>query len=174
MKIKNAELEKIFGRKVIANVKVLGFDTASRTGWCRIETGKTESEFTFGFVDVQSKDLYYKYDQCIDIFASLITDVDTVVIEETYFSRNANVFRMLSRLGGFVYAIAHLKQIPKVYFLTAIQARSRLDFSTNVKKEIVHKEFHRRFKKMTVADVDIVDGIILALDAIFKENKLDV
>lgn len=174
MKISIKELQEIFNKKVKTNLKVMGWDVASRTGWCRIESTKTECTFDYGFVDVNSKDLYQKYNLCIEIFNNLVHDVDTVVIEETYFSRNAKVFRMLSRLGGFIYAICHLKNIKDKYFITAIQARSALGFSTNVKKEVVHQQFHARFKKMKVVDPDVVDAIVLALNGVFMENKLDI
>ncbi len=171
LKIPNKKLEKIFQKKVIKNIRVLGFDTASRTGWARIETNGTYTCIDYGFVDVATTDTYYKYNQCISIFNSLVKDVDKVVIEETWYGRNVKTFQLLSRLGGFVYAICHLKDIKEKFFISAVSARAKLGFSSRAKKKQVHKEFHIALEGIvTIKDEDIVDAIVLALCGILKDE----
>lgn len=175
LKITINKIEKIAGRKVIKNLKVIGFDTASRTGWCKIVTDNTHVHLDYGFIDIKSKNLYFKYDQCIEAFDNLVfNELDKVVIEETWYGRNVRVFQLLSRLGGFIYALAHLKKIKQKYFLSAVQARKTLGFTSRGDKKLVHKEFHEKFKDIKIEDNDIVDGIILALCGILEEPKLDV
>lgn len=173
LKIPNKTIEKIFGRKVVKNIRCIGVDTASRSGWARIETNGTHICIDYGFVDVATNDTYYKYNQCISIFNNLIKDVDKVVIEETWYGRNVKTFQLLSRLGGFVYTIAHLKGIKEKVFISAVSARARLGFSSRAKKAIVHREFHTALEGIIdIKDEDIVDAIVLALCGILKEGTI--
>ena len=155
-------------------VSVLGFDTASRTGWAKIETTATQAHVEWSFVDIDSRDLIYKYTQYAKIFHSLINNkIQKVIIEETYFGRNLKVFQMLSRLGGIVFGIAVMQGVQEKQFISAIQARKYLGFKCNVKKEVVHAEFHERLKKVKVDDIDAIDAIILALCGIFEEERIE-
>ena len=166
-------MEKLLGLKVQKNVKVLGFDTASRTGWARARTDASRCFIDYGFIDVESKDLYYKYNQCINIFNSVVTDEDIVVIEETFYSKNVRVFQMLSRLGAFIYTLCQLKGIKHKYFLSAISARKKLGLPVH-KKEIVHKAFLQKVPDIKIDDIDILDAIILAFCGLTKESELDI
>ena len=148
-------------------------DTATRSGWCKIVTTKTTVTFTYGFIDVQAKDALHKYNQMIDLFQMLIQDVSKVVIEDTFLRFNPKVFKILSRMGGFVYAICHLKGIPASY-ITPSESRSYLGFTSKAKKEIIHKEFHSKLPQLSIKDPDIVDAIVVALSGVLKEPSIDV
>ena len=166
MFISTKKIEKAFGMKVVLNISSLGVDTASRTGWCKIVTDKEKLNFDYGFIDVESKDKYFKYNQFIDLFSKMV-NTDKLVIEESFFGRNAKTFQMLSRLGGFVYAIAHLHGQQDKRFLLATSARKYLGFRGNAKKEIIQKEFIEKLD-LKITDEDIIDAMILALNGVLE------
>ena len=157
----NQQIKKAFNRTLIPNISCLGVDTASRTGWANATTETDTVKIEYGFVDIDSKDKYYKYNKIIEFFANF-PRTDKVIVEETFYGRNVKTFQMLSRLGGFIYAIAHLKKLPHKEFLLATTARKILGFCGNAKKEIIQDEFRKRLE-LTITDNDIIDAIILAL-----------
>ena len=166
MFIETKKIEEAFNMKVVPNITSLGVDTASRTGWCKIFTTKDNLSFDYGFIDVESKDKYFKYNQFIDLFSKMV-NTDKLVIEESFFGRNAKTFQMLSRLGGFVYAIAHLHGQQDKRFLLATSARKYLGFRGNAKKEIIQKEFIEKLD-LKITDEDIIDAMILALNGVLE------
>ena len=174
IKLSVKELEEAFSKRIVKNIRVLGVDTATRSGWCRIVTTKTHVTFTYGFIDVEAKDANHKYRQMIDLFQMLINDVTKVVIEDTFLRFNPKVFKILSRMGGFVYAISHLKGITDVSYITPSESRSYLGFTSKAKKEVIHKEFHAKLPQLKITDPDIVDSIIVAMSGIFKEPQIEV
>ena len=174
IQIKISELEKIFGKQVKRNYRVIGLDVASRTGWCKITTTDKVAKFDFGFIDVKSKD-QVRFNDYIDIFNHLLVDVQTVVIEDTYMGFNVQVFKLLTRLGAFVYCLCELKCIKDKYFITPSASRTYLGLDSKAKKEVVQEQFHQkmpRFKK--VIENNEVDGIILALVGIMEDPKMEV
>ena len=168
--IKTNKIEKAFGLKVIPNITCLGVDTASRTGWCKATTYKKEVMFDFGIVDIKTSDKYFKYNRYIETFKSLI-DADKVVIEESYYSKNVKTFQMLSRIGAFAYASAHLNKIPDTSFILATSARKYLGFKGNAKKEIIQKEFIELLN-LKIDDNDVIDAMILSLVGILEEKGI--
>ena len=171
MNIATKILEKKFNRKIVPSISVVGVDTASRTGWCKISTSLDFVTFNYSFIDIKTKNKYYMYNQYIDIFDGLLTqDVDTIIIEETYYGKNVKTFQLLSRLGGLVYAVAHRLRIKDKYFILATSARKNLGFKGNLKKEIIHKQFIKKLN-LKIDDEDIIDAMILALNGIFEEEK---
>jgi|WetSurSiteA1Bulk_404760.scaffolds.fasta_scaffold00683_13 Holliday junction resolvasome RuvABC endonuclease subunit len=167
------DLEKLLGLNIKHNAVVMGFDTASRTGWCRIETDEDICSIDYGVVDIESKDMYYKFNRFIEVVGDLVfKQPDIVVIEETFLKLNARVFQFLSRLGGILYAVCYLNKVSNIYFLSAIAARAKLNLPSKAKKEEVHKEFLKRFKKIKIKDIDVIDAIILALCGISENAKL--
>jgi len=166
MYISTKKIEKAFGRKIIPFITCLGVDTASRTGWCKVTPTKDRVEFDYGFVDLKSKDKYFKYDQFIEIFNTFVK-ADKVVIEESFMSRNVKTFQMLSRLGGFVYVLAKLHGVKDVRFLLATSARKFLDMKGNAKKQIIQEEFKKRLS-LKLNDEDIIDAMVLALNGVME------
>ena len=174
IQIKIADLEKVFKKQVRKNHKTIGLDLASRTGWCKITTTDKVAKFDFGFIDVKTKD-QQRFNDYIDILNHLLVDVQTVVMEDTYMGFNVQVFKLLTRLGAFIYCLCELKHIEDKFFVTPSASRSYLGLDSKAKKEKVQEQFHKlipRFDK--VVDVDIIDSIILALNGILEDPKLNV
>jgi len=166
MYISNQKIEEAFGKKVVPYITSLGVDTASRTGWCKLVTTKDNVQLDYGFIDIETTDKYYKYNKFIELFSTMV-NTDKLVIEESFFGQNAKTFQMLSRLGGFVYAIAHIHGQTDKRFLLATSARKYLGLKGNAKKEIIQEEFKKRLS-LDLTDDDIIDAIILALNGVLK------
>jgi len=166
MFIENKKIEEAFGRKVIPNISSLGVDTASRSGWCKIITSKDNISIDYGFVDVKSTDKYFKYNRYIEIFSQMV-NTDKLIIEESFLQYNPKTFQMLSRLGGFIYAIAHLHGQQDKRFLLATSARKFLGLKGNGKKVDVQKDFKERLG-LKLTDEDIIDAMILALNGVLE------
>ena len=90
-----------------------------------------------------------------------------MIIEESFYGRNVKTFQMLSRLGGFAYAVAHLNGLKEKKFLLATTARKNLGFKGNLKKKVIQKEFIKKLK-LQLEDEDIIDAMILALNGILN------
>ncbi len=164
MKIKT--IEKKLNIKIKKNVKVLGIDTASRTGWCILTTSDTHIKKEVGFIKVSSKNRYFKYNELVELFYNIIKPGYHVVIEDTFFRFNPAMFKMISRIGAIAYTIAHLKGCD-VEYLMATSARKRLGLPSNKKKKEVHEAFIKLIKTK-VTDEDIIDAEILALNGLIK------
>jgi len=177
MTLETKKIEKIFGRPIIPFISVLGVDTASRTGWCRAITDPDKIELDYGFISVHTTEQHHKYDQYINAFDSIINEGDIVIIEESFYGKNVKTFQLLSRLGAFIYMLAHQKRIEDKKFMLATTARRILGFKGNLKKEIFQKEFIERVK-LNTDDNDIVDAIALAfcgiLEPIVLEQKIKI
>ena len=170
MKICTKTIQKAFDRKVIPYITCMGIDTASRTGWCTITTSATECRFDYGYIDMKGQDKYFKYKHYIEIFYQMLKPEYKVIIEETFYGRNVKTFQMLSRLGGFIYAIAHLIGVKDKDFMLATTARKNLGFKGNAKKQEIHKQFREKLDIGT-DDEDIIDAFILALNGIIVKEK---
>jgi len=171
LKISNKKLEKAFNKRIKKSVVCLGVDTASRTGWCKAVANDKECTFDYGFINVNSKDKYFKYSQYIEILDGIISKDEDLIIEETFCGINIKSFQLLSRLGGFVYAVAHLKGVQHKKFILATTARKFLGFKGNAKKEIIQKQFIKKLG-IEIDDEDVIDAIILALNGILEERTL--
>jgi Holliday junction resolvasome RuvABC endonuclease subunit len=177
IKINKKQFEDRLGFELKDDFISLGVDTASRSGYCIIETTKKDVTLDFGYIDVKSDDRYFKFDKMIEVFSNLINNMSknkkcVVVIEDTFFSRNANTLKVLTRIGMIVYVLSTLANIDK-FFILPTQSRSKLKFSGNVKKQIVHQQIEDRLK-LGITDIDIVDGVVLSLCGIVKEKGLPI
>jgi Holliday junction resolvasome RuvABC endonuclease subunit len=151
-----------------------GIDTASRTGICVAKTDKSDVYLEYSFLDMKSSNKYHKYNTLIDYMKNFVDNnkIDTIVVEETFFSTNAKVFQFLSRIGGMVYTVAHLKKVKEKLFISAVQARKALSLPCIKKKAVVHEEFHRLIPNITITDIDIIDAIVLAINGLIKPDSL--
>lgn len=166
LKLKISDIEKKLDKKLKRNFTCLGIDTASRSGWAIFKTTDKEATLDFGVISIETKDFYYKYDHLIQLFGDLLSRVEKdknkiVIIEDVFFSKNVNTLKILSRIGMIVYVLCCLKSIDKLYLL-ATQARMKLGFKGNLKKEILHEQFLDRLK-LDVTDIDVIDGIVLSI-----------
>lgn len=156
------------GKLIRENFTCLGVDTASRTGWAKIVTTSKEVKIDYGFIDIDSKDRNFKFNQMIEIFPSLIKGCDKVVIEDVFLKFNVMVHSFLSRIGMIVYVICHQQGIKEKGFIWATTARKNIGIKGNAKKEEIHREFIEKFD-IKIDDPDIMDAVILALTGIILE-----
>ena len=91
----------------------------------------------------------------------------TVIIEESYYSKNVKTFQMLSRIGAIAYTVCHLAGVKDKKFMLATQARKFLGLQGR-KKEDVHEDFKNKLKHK-LEDEDAIDALILALNGILEE-----
>jgi len=163
--ITKKQLEKILKKKIKSNQKVLGLDTASKTGWCKIIVNEKEAIIDYGFINIDTQDQYYKYYFFIETFKKIITsDLNKIIIEDTFYKFNPKMFRLISRIGAMAYTIAHLQKV-NAYYLLASSARKNLDIKGNCKKEEV-AEYLRNMFNLKINNDDIGDAIVLALNAL--------
>ncbi len=169
IKIKTKELEKRLGLKIYPEVKAVGIDTASRSGWCKIECSGGETVIDYGFINVESKDVYFKYNEIIKVFKTLLaTWQSSVIVEDVFFGRSAATLKMLTRIGMIVYVLSKLGGWP-VRFLLASTARASVGFNGTAKKDFVHKQIRDRLQ-IDFKDVDVIDAFILALNGIVNKE----
>lgn len=168
MKILNKLLEKSFGRKIKPDIRCIGFDCASRSGWATVVTDSKHCNLEYGFVDIDTTDIYYKYDYMIDFFTGFIEKFNPthIIIEDTFLRFNVNVLKKLSRFGMIPYVLSKGKS--RRIFIGPSEARKQLDLPGNKKKAEVHQAFKAKLD-LGLEDVDIVDAIILCLGGIFHE-----
>ena len=170
MIIKTKLIEKAFNKKVIPFISCLGIDTASRTGWCIISTNPKEIVLHYGFLDIKTTDLYYKYNKIIEYFSTnMIKTDEKIIIEKAFYGRNVKGFQILSQIGMIIYTIAHLKGNNNKEFMLATQARKNLGLPAIRKKEEVHKAFKNK-TKIKLKDPDIIDALILALNGVLIDK----
>ena len=168
IKLKINNIEEKLGFKISDRVNVLGIDTASkRTGWCHLWTEEGELYIDYGFINMKSDNLLYKYNSLIDFFNQLTEKKDKVIIEEVFYSRNVKTVKLLSRVGMIVYQSAYNNGCKDISFLLASQARNGIGLK-NKKKEIVHANFIEKFG-IKIGDEDCLDALILALNKIKDE-----
>ena len=170
MRITNKTIEKALGVKVIPFFHSLGIDCASRTGWCKIKSDAIACELEYGFVDIDTKDLYQKYDYMIKFFTSLINkELNIIIIEDTFLRFNVNVLKKLSRFGMIPYILGQQQGINRI-FISPSEARKQLGLPSNKKKEIVHKDFIKKLK-LEFDDEDVIDAWVLALNGVTKSKQ---
>jgi len=162
MKISNKKIEKVFNIIIKPNIRCIGIDCASRTGWATIVSDKKSCELDYGFFDIDTTDLYYKYDTMIEFFRNLIEKFqpNVIIIEDTFLRFNVNVLKKLSRFGMIPYVLS--KGQSNRIFISPSESRKRLGLPSNKKKVEVHEAFKAKLN-LGIKDEDIVDAIILSI-----------
>jgi Holliday junction resolvasome RuvABC endonuclease subunit len=173
IEMKLSSVEKRLGKRLHDDTSCVGLDTASRSGWCKIVTDRKNDKIylDYGYIKVDTKDMYFKLDELIKIFQQLISTWNCkIVIEDVFFGRNVNTLKVLTRIGTICYTLARLKA-HHTEFIMAVSARAKLGLKTNVKKEVVHKQF-TELLKIDIKDIDIIDAIVLALGGLLQPEGL--
>jgi len=172
--IKTLQLDKVeknLGYKLLRNTKVLGLDTASKTGYAILTTNGKTLKINVGFIDVKSSDIYYKYDEIIKYFRKLIDNsYNSIIVEDTFYSFNAWTFKMLTRIGSFAYVIAKENECKDIRLITASHARKEIGLKGNAKKPELVLEINR-ILELEIKTNDITDAIILALNGLIDKGK---
>lgn len=175
MILKLKPIEKALGKKLRKDVISIGVDTASRAGICTATVNKDELILDTQFLDVNSTDLYFKYNQLIKSFKSILAvpnpDKHVLIIEDTYFGKNVNVLKMISRMGMIVYMCGKEAGIEDIQFIYPTSSRKTLGIKGTLKKKEVHKEL-AKILGVAVDDEDIADSIVLALNGLLIEKAL--
>jgi len=177
MIIDKEKVEKALGKKLQTNIISVGVDTASRAGIC---TGYVKSDKLYldtQFIHINSKDLYFKYNQLIKSFTALLT-VDKpenyiLIIEDTYFGKNVEVLKMISRMGMIVYMCGKLAGIENIKFIYPTSSRKALGIKGTLKKAEVHKEL-AKIIDIQIDDPDIADAVILCLNGLLRNQQLEL
>src|SRR3972149_6287128 len=134
-------------------MKVLGFDTSSTaTGWCLLENGQMEQLGVIRPIDDQAKErgeTKKKIKEGLDelaIFRYITTkaaalierlEPDVVVAEDSFFSKNASVLRILARLSGgilYFWLSRFDKDGTRTHLVMASHARATVGCKGNAKK----------------------------------------
>lgn len=174
IELKRVDLERALNIKFKKHGTCLGVDTASKTGWCIAKIKGNNVTLDFSVIEIKSKNIYFKYNQMLDQFESLINgnyDNDfNVIIEEVYVGRNRKGAITLARFGMIVYSIAHKYGVPKK-FVSAVTARASLGLPHNSKKDIVQEDFIRK-TQLKIQDPDVIDAVILALNGLVEEKEM--
>ena len=167
MKINKKEFEDKVGIKLQSNINAIGIDTASRTGWCKISVNTKTISFNYGFINIDSKNIYFKYNEIVNTFYELLhTPLDIVIIEDTFYRFNPNMFKMISRIGATAYTLAHLNH-QKAKYLLATSARKALGIKGNCKKAEV-AVYLKEVLNLNITDDDIADSIVLAINGVLE------
>jgi len=166
MKVSN--LEDILKCEIDRKVLSFGLDTASKTGWCLLKTVGEDIVASYGFININTPDAYFLYNEVIDCFGEIIKPEYKVIVEDTFFRFNPKMFRLISRIGAIAYTMAHLKGC-EVKYLLATSARKKLGFKGNLKKKIFHQEFKEKLN-LDITNEDILDAYALSLCGLIKED----
>ena len=178
IKISIEDLEAKLDRGFKKNYLSLGVDTASRAGWAIVRTDDKDAHIEYGTVNVDSDDLFFKYDKIFEFFYDLVEKKigpdnknAIIVIEDTFFGQNVKTLKMLIRVGMLVYLAGFLHGI-KRYFILPSASRATLGFKGNLKKSYVQQEFLKK-TGIEMKGEDEIDGLILALNGLLlKEEKV--
>jgi len=171
--IKRDKLEATLGQKINRNIRSLGVDTASRTGWAITDSHNDLITIDYKWIDIKTTDNNFKFNRMISIFSDIFKNYlpNIVIIEDTFLRFNVNVVKLLSRLGMIVYTCAYLSPVfCEKHFLGPSSARKNLGLKGNAKKEKVHEEFKEKFN-IELEDPDIIDAIILSMNGIIPWVK---
>lgn len=165
------EIEEKLGKKIKRNIVSLGIDTANKSGWAIIRVDNEYMTLNLGFINVNVKDIYLKFDTIIENFNNLISKEYDVVIEDTYFARNPKTFRQLSRIGAVAYTISHLKKCKSKRYINASSARKTVGVhikKNGIKTKIQVQTFIQEKFGITLENEDIADSVILAIVGVLE------
>lgn len=167
--LKIKDIEDKLGINVERNVKVLGLDTALKTGWCLLELDKERCKITAGTIDLRKLGKgTERLNALIRYFDKLINNKYRIIIEDTFYSFNPAMFALISRIGMIAYVVAFKKGCSLIKFIRASHARKTIGFKGNTKKAIFQEEFIKKLG-IKLEDNDIIDALVLALNGIKKD-----
>lgn len=175
-KINKKTLEKAIGKKIITGISSFGVDTASRAGVARSHADKDWVYVDCFFVEIKTTDLFFKYDKMFEVFHNTFKEVADkpenykVVIEDTFFGKNVNVLKQITRLGMIVYISAKLAGINDISFIYPTSSRKNIGINSKLKKKEVHEALCKMLEIKDIDDSDIADAIILSINGLIKEK----
>jgi Holliday junction resolvasome RuvABC endonuclease subunit len=157
------EVQNKLGLPIKRNSTSLGLDVASRTGWCVIKSTSKTLDIDYGFIKIDSKDIYFKFSRFLQSMNDIIKKEYRVIIEDSFLGHlNPWTMKTLSKMEGIAYAIALQKEVEYVEFIMASSARKRVGVKGTCKKKEVY-EWLKDTLNIDVQDEDAADAVILAL-----------
>ena len=178
--VKIKDIEQRLGIYLKRNYISLGCDSASKAGWCLIETDNENLNLECGSLKINSPDAMFKYQEIFKFFFNLIEtrlkgkDNTIVVIEDTFFGQSVTTLKMLVRLGMTVFISSMLNEVKSMWIMPS-SSRKALGFKGNLRKEEAQKQFLKKLKiKQIPKDNDIVDSVILSLNGLLSSGTNEV
>ena len=184
-------IEKLIGKHISVhkNCISIGFDTSVHsTGIAIIETTDTEIKLvhtelievpTGKHADMAVSMATFKlklhdFREWLELYLEDKDGYKILVIEETFFSRNAFVFKVLSRFGGIVYgALDHLMNETMLH--TPLSARAVIGFKKDKESKLTLKsqiiKHVNKLMGLKLDQDDIADAVNLAVSGVFFINK---
>jgi len=170
-KIPIKTVEKVIGKRLKRNTKVLGVDTASLTGWAIIKTNTNYIEINTGIINLKGlKNVNDRFDYLTTFFLDIIGENTELIIEEAFVGINRQASLLLAKYGAIVYAAGRQAGAKNIAFITASSARKKVNIRGKQKKKEGAMLFVSKF--INIKSEDVSDGIILALAGLVEEPKL--
>lgn len=170
IKLNITDLQNILQKPIKRNCRILGLDVAARTGWCVIYSNSKKIEIDYGFINLKTPDMYFKFDKFIEEMSFLIKKDDIVVIEDSFMQNNAWVLKMLAKMEGIAYTVARLNKAKSIQFIMASSSRKTIGIKGNCKKADVANWLSNNLK-VNLEDEDAADAIVLGLVGVLQ-NKV--
>ena len=176
MKLKIKDLEKKLNKKIKINYKVVGLDTAKKTGVCFIKTTKDyiyidwcKLEFDYNNQEEMLKNMFREFGQ-------LFSDENLDIIEEVFvgFSRTGSIH--LAKMGTIAIAQCINKNI-NFKLILAKSARAKFFVLDSKKWKGKTKQAVGNYLEsieIKTDDEDVNDAIILALCGICEGINFEV
>lgn len=171
--LEKKELEKRIKKRIKNNIISLGVDPASKTGWAIIDIKDNVVNIDYGTVNVESTDAFFKFNQLIKFFDSLLDKIKLdkrekyVIIEDCWLGKNVAALKLLARIGMIVYVVSFQKNIER-RIISPLESRAKLGFNGRVKKQIFQKEALSKLK-FDMDDEDAIDAVVLAMNGVIEE-----
>lgn len=160
-------IEEILGYKIKKNFYSIGFDTASRTGICFIETTSKDLKIDWMFIEFKdSGDKKSKYITMVNTFSNILDKQNLAVIEDVFVGFNRAGSVELARYGAFAICECIKKGID-FETISAMSARAKFKIDSRKLGKGKSKQAVALWLKqnlnLKLDDEDISDSIILGL-----------
>lgn len=180
------KLEKNLGLKLKKNIFVLGLDTASTTGICKLWIGEDKVRIETSIMKIPSlpkdtEDKSEKYEEALEMLLRIVRDMqkklpkgDILVLENSFLSFSPWTYGYLKGFMGIIYAVLFdsFKEI-KIIFPTA--ARKKVGFQSSLKRGTKSKEKKQEIMTWVsnvigkeITNDNEADAIVLALAGCIK------
>jgi hypothetical protein len=184
--IKLSKLEKNLGLKLKKNIFVLGLDTASTTGICKLWIGKDKVRIETSIMKIPSlpndtEDKSEKYEEALEMLLRMVRDMqkklpkgDILVLENSFLSFSPWTYGYLKGFMGIIYAVLfdNFKEI-KIIFPTS--ARKKVGFQSKLKRGTKSKEKKQEIMTWVsnvigkeITEDNEADAVVLALAGSIK------
>lgn len=167
--IKIETLQRKLKKPIKRNIKVLGLDVASKTGFAKIYVDQKNISIEYGSIDVKTTDIYEKMNRYIEEFLRLIDNSFLTIIEDCFVGINPKGSLQLAKLEGVAYTICRTVLPDKQpRFIQPLAARKLIGVPGKGKKYDVAIWLKKNLN-LSITDEDAADAIVLAICGILAE-----